>query len=199
VALHRAVRVVREDPDARVLLTTFSEPLANALRWNLKVLAGSETALLDRIAVASFRGIAEELHMLAFGRRAHLASREVIRSLLKKAIEAENVAGFSEQFVSSEWFNVIDAWQVFDLNTYAVIPRMGRRTRLGSKQREAIWPVFARVREGLAGRRLMTPASLFAALLPDCAMPRTLHRDVATPPAPSTGTSSPALSPPPRR
>jgi len=34
VALHRAARLVREDRDARVLLTTFSEPLANALKRN---------------------------------------------------------------------------------------------------------------------------------------------------------------------
>jgi hypothetical protein len=164
VALHRAMRLVRHDPDARVLLTTFSDPLAHTLRHNLKLLAGGESAALDRITVVSFRGIAEELHMLAFGKKGHLASREIIRSLVKKASEGEAGRGFSEQFILSEWANVVDAWQVLDIEAYAATPRMGRRARLGAKQREAIWPIFTRVREALDERRLMTPASLFAAL-----------------------------------
>ena len=32
VALHRAMHHLRQSPDARVLLTTFSDPLANALQ-----------------------------------------------------------------------------------------------------------------------------------------------------------------------
>ena len=37
VALHRAVHLARTNPDARVLLTTFSETLANALRSKLRI------------------------------------------------------------------------------------------------------------------------------------------------------------------
>jgi superfamily I DNA/RNA helicase len=148
--------------ETKVLLTTFSEPLANALKRNLRSLIGDDRASLERITVASFRGIAEELHMLAFASKAHLASRDVVRSLVKKALEAEHVDGISEQFALSEWVNVVDAWQVNDLETYASIPRMGRKTRLGAKQRSAIWPIMQRVRESLAERKLMTPASLFA-------------------------------------
>ena len=49
-----------------------------------------------------------------------------------------------------------------DLATYSEIPRMGRRSsRLGARQRKAIWPVFASVRESLAKSRLITAASLF--------------------------------------
>jgi hypothetical protein len=164
VALHRAMRPLRTVPDSRALLTTFSDPLANALRGKLKVLAGSETWLLDRMSVASFRGIAEELHQLAFGRKAHLASRDIIRSLVEKATKAASLEGVSLQFVLSEWTNVVDAWQIDDLDAYALVPRMGRRTRLGARQRESLWPVFARVRQSLADLRLMTPASLFATL-----------------------------------
>ncbi len=36
VALHRAVYLARTNPDARVLLTTYSDTLANALRGKLK-------------------------------------------------------------------------------------------------------------------------------------------------------------------
>ncbi|MDQ2079047.1 3'-5' exonuclease [Xanthobacteraceae bacterium Astr-EGSB] len=164
VALHRAMHHLRRSPDARVLLTTFSEPLANALRLKLAILAGADTFLLDRVAVASFRGIAEELHQLVFARKAHLASREVVRSLVGKAMETAGIEGISPQFVLSEWANVVDAWQIADLDGYAAVPRMGRRARLGARQRESLWPVFDGVRRALDARRLMTPASLFATL-----------------------------------
>jgi hypothetical protein len=164
VALHRAMRHLRNSPDGRVLLTTFSDPLANALNTKLKILAGADAFLLDSVAVASFRGVAEELHRLVFGRKAHLASRDIIRSLVAKAKEAARIDGISLQFVLSEWVNVVDAWQVTDLPGYASVPRMGRRTRLGARQRESLWPVFASVRKALEDRRLMTPASLFARL-----------------------------------
>jgi hypothetical protein len=164
VALHRAMRYLRESPDSRILLTTFSDPLANALRANLRVLAGVKLHLLDRVAVTSFRGIAEELYQLVFGHKAHLASRDIIRSLIEKARGATGVEGLSPQFVLSEWMNVVDAWQIVDLEGYGAVPRMGRRTRLGARQREGLWPVFASVRGSLAERRLMTPASVFTAL-----------------------------------
>src|SRR5690606_25880508 len=38
VAIHRAVHLLKSDPASRVLLTTFSEPLANALGSRLKKL-----------------------------------------------------------------------------------------------------------------------------------------------------------------
>lgn len=164
VALHRAMHHLRQMPDARVLLTTFSEPLANALQAKLRILAGPQTYLLDRASVASFLGIAQELHELVFGRKPHLAAADVIRSLVEKARAAAGIDNLSPQFVLSEWTNVVDAWQIADLEAYAGVPRMGRRTRLGAKQRQNLWPVFEAVRRALDDRRLMTPASLFAKL-----------------------------------
>jgi superfamily I DNA/RNA helicase len=164
VALHRAMHHLRRSPDGRVLLTTFSDPLAHALRTKLKILAGAEDYLLDRVAIASFRGIAEELHQLVFAHKAHLASRDFIRNVVAKARDAAGIDKISQQFVMSEWANVVDAWQVTDLAGYAEVPRMGRRTRLGARQREELWPVFAAVRKAIEDHRLMTPASLFATL-----------------------------------
>ncbi|MCW5714479.1 MAG: AAA family ATPase [Bauldia sp.] len=164
VALHRAVRLARANPEARVLLATFSEPLAAALARKLALLAGPERHLVDRIAVGSWAGVAEELHQLAFGRKPALASRDTVRSIVAKAFEAEKPAGLNEQFALSEWINVVDAWQVEDGEAYAIVPRMGRRVRLGTRQRAAIWPVFERIRSALAERHLMTPAGLFAKL-----------------------------------
>src|SRR5690606_24601760 len=51
VALHRAVHLARANPGARVLLTTFSPPLANALRVKLHRLIAGEPRLAERIEV----------------------------------------------------------------------------------------------------------------------------------------------------
>ncbi len=87
-----------------------------------------------------------------------------MRSLVEKASKAAGIDKLSPQFVLSEWTNVADAWQIMDVDAYATVPRMGRRARLGARQRESLWPVFESVRGALAERRLMTPASLFAKL-----------------------------------
>jgi superfamily I DNA and RNA helicase len=44
VALHRAAHLARTYPDARVLLTTFSDTLASALRTKLKTVIEQGTA-----------------------------------------------------------------------------------------------------------------------------------------------------------
>ena len=61
VALHRAVHLARANPNARVLLTTFSEALANALRDRLHVLVSSEPQLAERVEVYAIDALAERL------------------------------------------------------------------------------------------------------------------------------------------
>jgi mRNA-degrading endonuclease RelE of RelBE toxin-antitoxin system len=53
VALHRAAHLARDNPDARVLLTTFSDALASALQTRLNRLVSSEPRLAERIDVHS--------------------------------------------------------------------------------------------------------------------------------------------------
>ena len=52
VALHRAVTLAKAHPDARVLLTTYSDTLANALHTKLTRLIGNEPRLAERIDAA---------------------------------------------------------------------------------------------------------------------------------------------------
>ncbi len=164
VALHRVMRILRLDPDALVLLTTFSDPLADALKRKLAVLSGGRDDVESRVTVASFRRIAEELHALTTGRKAHIADRAAVRGMTEKAAIDSGVQGFSQRFLTSEWENVIDAWRIDSAEAYANVPRMGRKNRLGQKQREALWQVFTRVREALRQKALFTPASLFDAV-----------------------------------
>lgn len=163
VALHRAVRLASR-ADTRVLLTTFSEPLAASLARKVKILAGDNAPAVSRITVAPFFGIARELYQLVFARSPNLVQDDLLRSLIMKARDAENAAKFSERFLMSEWTHVVDAWQIKTADAYADVPRLGRKNRMGKKQRDALWPVFARVIESIASRGLETESSVFTAV-----------------------------------
>jgi hypothetical protein len=54
VALHRAARLAQSSPQARVLLTTFSRPLASALEQKLKILVGEGSSVIPKIVVIRF-------------------------------------------------------------------------------------------------------------------------------------------------
>lgn len=57
VALHRAVHLAKSNPHGRVLLATYSEPLANALATRLRRLISNEPRLGDRIDVAAIPAV----------------------------------------------------------------------------------------------------------------------------------------------
>jgi hypothetical protein len=162
VALHRAARLAQSDPSARVLLTTFSQPLANALEHKLQILLGERSEIVPRITVTPFRGVAEELYQLAFGRRPAVANEELVRSVLTKAAGDQGVTEFTVRFLYSEWTNVVDAWQLDSEGAYAEAPRLGRKNRLSAKQRSRLWPIFAAIREAIDKRGICTWAQVFA-------------------------------------
>ena len=163
VALHRVARVLREDAQARVLLTTFSAPLANALRAKLAVLADA-VGHDDRVTVLPFQGAARELFTLALGHEPRPATQDRVAAALRAAADDLAVAGFPERFLMAEWLQVVDAWQIDDLAGYTNVPRLGRRNRLGAKQRERLWPVFEAARKLLEDTGFMTWPRIFAAV-----------------------------------
>ncbi|KAB7644407.1 3'-5' exonuclease [Polymorphobacter fuscus] len=167
VALHRAARAVREDAQARVLLTSFSRPLANALRAKLAILLSDDPVKLARVSIASFEDAASELFQLATGRRPTLAPIDAQLPALERAIADLGYKDLPTRFVFSEWRQIVDAWNLPDVASYTNVLRIGRRTRLGSKQREALWPVFEAARFMLAARGFITPSQLFAAVEAD--------------------------------
>jgi len=164
VAIHRAVRLARENPSARILLASFSQPLADAMAKKILVLAPETGGIVPRITTASFRGIAEEMYQLEHGVRPRIASDVILRERLRAAAATTGLKGFSERFLLSEWTNVVDAWGLTSLDAYSTVQRMGRKSRLGPNQRERLWPVFATVREALAAERYTTWADVFTGL-----------------------------------
>ncbi|MBF0334058.1 MAG: UvrD-helicase domain-containing protein [Alphaproteobacteria bacterium] len=163
VALHRAVFLARRDPAAKVLLTTFSNTLANALKVKLARLVGGEGDVAGRITVRSITGLGYDLHAKAFG-QPNIASASLIQSLLAPLAQSEGGRRFTPKFLLGEWSEVVDPWQLRRWEDYRDVARLGRKTRIGGKQREAMWGIFAQVRAGLAERGAVTWADVFGRL-----------------------------------
>ena len=160
VALHRAVFLARSDPDSRVLLTTFSETLANALRTRLRRLLGNQPRLAERLEVHAMNAIGERLYEQHFG-KPQIATRELIRRHLAEAAAEHEGQKFSPAFLLSEWEELVDAWQLESWESYRDVKRLGRKTRLPEARRATLWAMFDAVRKRLDAEGQITRAGLF--------------------------------------
>lgn len=163
VALHRAVHLAHQDEDARVLLSTFSDTLANALRGNLYRLIWNTPKLGERIDVAAMDALGIRLYAAELGKPV-FASREEISTLLKAAATQIDGLKASAAFLLSEWEDVVDTWQVESWEAYRDAKRLGRKTRLPEAQRALYWQVFAKVKAQLKQAGKITAAEMFAKL-----------------------------------
>jgi len=163
VALHRAVHLARTNPSAKVLLTTFSKPLANALRAKLASLVGNEPLVSARIVVKAVSAVGYDLYSERFG-QPQIAPAALVKSLITKAATEVEGHKFSTQFLIGEWNDVVDAWQLRSWEDYRDVSRLGRKTRIGGKQRETLWTIFERVRAGLRERGVVTWSDVFGRL-----------------------------------
>jgi hypothetical protein len=163
VALHRAVHLARENPDARVLLTTFSIPLERGLQTRLRRLVGNQPHLADRIDVQSLDEVGLRLHNALIG-PTKLANREQIRSIVAAAAVGFPDGAFSPSFLMAEWDHVVDAWGLVAWESYRDVTRLGRRTRLPEARRKTLWQIFQATQEDLRRQRLLTPSQVFHAL-----------------------------------
>ena len=173
VALHRAAFLARNNPDCRVLLSTFSGTLASALHTKLKRLLGSEPRLAERIDVASLNAIGLRLTKAQYG-PVTLAKRETLRKMVEQAAKAVAGHKFSLYFLVTEWEQVVDAWQLQSWDDYRDVTRLGRKTRLPEPQRKVLWAIFEQVRSALAAQNLTTHAAMFTNLAATLASSR--HR-----------------------
>ena len=163
VALHRAAHLARTRADARVLLTTVSDTLANLLDIKLKRLLSNEPRLAERIDVCSLNAVGLRLYKAHIG-QATIVGDDVLREVMKDAAHNAGAHWFSLHFLLTEWAQVVDAWQLESWEAYRDVVRLGRRTRLTEAQRVVLWSIFERVRAGLKTRKMITQAELFSGL-----------------------------------
>ena len=163
VALHRAAHLARVHPDSRVLLTTFSDSLAHALKVSLRRLLANEPRLGERIDVHSLNAVGIRLHKSLIG-PATIASPQQIKDVLKRAAANADARKFSAHFLWTEWDQVVDAWQLRSWEQYRDVVRLGRKTKLPEAQRQILWSIFDRARSELTSVQLVTYAEVFTSL-----------------------------------
>ncbi|SDL48067.1 UvrD-helicase domain-containing protein [Aliiruegeria lutimaris] len=157
VALHRAVRLAREG--GRVLLTTFNEALARALKTKLARLLGNDKSLPGTIVIQNMLSTGIELYEANIG-DVSLAGAGQVGKFLEEALAASETP-LSVGFVNDEWNLIIDGRNVRSSEDYATVSRTGRRVRMASSKRDATWGVFEAMRKRLDDANLKTRAGMF--------------------------------------
>ena len=163
VAIHRAVYLARTNPDARVLLTTISDTLADALQTKLRRLIYNEPRLAERVEVYAIDTVGERLYQAQLG-SPKIATQEQVQEFLAKSAGQAETHNFSPRLLLSEWENIVDAWQLDHWEAYRDLKRLGRKTRLPVEQRSTLWSIFGWVKAELRDRRLLTRADMLSSL-----------------------------------
>ncbi len=163
VALHRAVHLARRHADGRVLLATYTDTLANALKAKLTRLLAGEPRLGERIDVHSLESLGLRLHKAMIG-PVTLASEQEVRQAIREAAAAMPGHNFSQQFLVTEWEQIVDPWQLSSWQEYRDVARLGRKTRLKEAQRATLWAIFEKVHNDLHHKSMKTHAGMFTAL-----------------------------------
>lgn len=164
VALHRSVWLAKHDENARVLLVTFSDILASALKQRLRRLIASTPSLSEQIEVHSMDSLGERLFK-QYRIEKKLADDERITGYLVHAIKDSGGSALSFGFIKNEWTEVVDDWDVRDWETYRDIPRIGRKTRLPESARKTLWVIFSKVREKMEASGEVTNSGMYMELI----------------------------------
>lgn len=164
VALHRAVFLARQNPDARVLLTTFSMPLANALKVRLNWLVKSSPQLAERIDVSTIGNLAKRIYRNRLGTVPDIVTDEQLRGFISSASKEVDGHRFSDSFLLTEWKEIVDARQITTFDEYKTAPRLGRKSRLTEALKEKAWQILKKVNEKLREAHLLTMAGVYAAV-----------------------------------
>lgn len=143
VAMHRAKHLVEnvfDNPEQRLLFTTFTRNLAADIESNLKKICSPE--VLAKIEVVNLdRWVNEFLQRQGYEYRIDYG--KVTEELWDDAVKlAPDSLGLPRAFYREEWDQVVQPHEVVTLADYLRVPRTGRGTRLSRSQRNEIWPVF---------------------------------------------------------
>lgn len=156
VAMHRARflarrRIEADDEPGRILVATFTTPLARNLERTLRSFCSpAEIALIDVVTVDSFAS-----QVLS-------ASKVKLRPVSGEALRADadlaaSMAGLDEhgldgRFLLAEWQQVILGRRHRSLSEYATAPRPGRGRALSRGLRKQVWQATEHLAADLARR-----------------------------------------------
>lgn len=140
VALHRARHLAESyDGDERLLLTTFSNVLAEQLVDGLDQLCGQDAPARKRITVRSLVSAAQDV-LRAGERSSHLITD--VDECWEKALE-HDVAVHGRAFYISEREHVLALHDAWTEEEYLRVRRTGRGSRLDRPGRREVWKVIS--------------------------------------------------------
>jgi superfamily I DNA/RNA helicase len=141
VALHRVKHLISRSDDSRILLTTYTNALADALRANLTLLLDDD-AQLRRVDVTTVDALAHRVVRDRTGRSPSAIGDMDERQMWRRIIRRMDLP-WTEQFLAQEYRHVILGRDVRDLDGYLAAERRGRGAALGRPQREKVWLAIA--------------------------------------------------------
>ncbi|GAB3119848.1 ATP-dependent helicase [Streptomyces calidiresistens] len=161
VALHRVRHLLRTGGgNDRILLTTFTNAMAAALRDSLALLLGDADAhLLERVDVTTVDSLAARVIREARGGSPKPLSAAAEKSAWTRAMAQEGLP-WDEQFLSREFRNVVLAQGLRTPEEYLRCVRRGRGIPIGRVQRARLWRVMERFTADLASRDAATYTQL---------------------------------------
>ena len=158
VAIHRARRLAKADPTARIVLTTFNKTLAADLKAALKILdptiptpdrlgePGIYVSGIDALgnAALSQTGDIGDAAEAVLGYRTELGHARTQTDKVWREVAQSVTSGLDAKlatpgFLENEYVAVILANKVTTLEQYAKVARPGRGVRLSRPQRIAVW------------------------------------------------------------
>lgn len=156
VALHRARALADRDPNARILLTTFSKTLAARLAQSADLLIGVGTPARKQIAITNLHRFANEHWKTECGGLFSPVSKKRLQQMIRDARAASGATTYTLGFLQAEWDSIVDNFGITTWDVYRSVSRVGRGMALGLKQRKELWSVFERVRKSMADAGVMT-------------------------------------------
>ena len=165
VALHHARHILRNEPGSVVLVTTFSDNLADDLAYRMKPLMRPRE--LERCDTRTFVDFGRETYNKAMPGHPRLLTSGELRDLLGEVCVANRQMlpkGISPEFAVSEFERVVDARGIATWPEYRDALRRGVFRRLSEERRHALWNVFEIVYSRLGEKGLVTANGMFKAL-----------------------------------
>ena len=155
VAMHRArwlsdLLGTRNDPNGKVLFTTFTSNLAADVQENLGNLCSKEQ--LARIEVKHLDGwVVEFLKRAGYDKEiVYLDDEGKLEEAWSQAYNSFGEGlGLSLDFLKDEWRQIVQANAISTLPDYLRAQRTGRGTPIDRKTKEKVWAVFAAYRARL--------------------------------------------------
>ncbi|MDA3647121.1 UvrD-helicase domain-containing protein [Saccharopolyspora indica] len=137
VALHRVKHLLSQNPEARILLTTFTNALASSLWENLQRLLDDDR-LLDRVEITTVDSLANRAVRESTGKGLAPINDVEERQLWRRVVNKLTLP-WSEQFMMQEYRHVILAQDISTEAQYLAAKRRGRGSQLRGEQRKLVW------------------------------------------------------------